>query len=69
MSPASAFRDPDGIPVSALPEELRKLAWWWRQEEARRVAARKDDAGEYRLMQMRPGEPVWVGWHPVNFNG
>ena len=67
MSPSSAFRDPDVIPLSKLPEPLRDRAKSWRQAGAR-VAARKDDAGEYMIMQMRPGEPVWVGWYPVNFN-
>ena len=56
------------IDASKLPTPLRTLARSWRQAGAR-VAARKDDAGEYMIMQMRPGEPVWVGWDPVNFNG
>lgn len=55
------------VDASRLPTPLHTLARSWRQAGAR-VAARKDDAGEYRIMQMRPGEPVWVGWYPVNFN-
>ena len=55
------------VDASRLPTSLHTLARSWRQAGAR-VAARKDDAGEYMIMQMRPGEPVWVGWYPVNFN-
>lgn len=70
MSPASAFRDPDAIPVSKLPEPLRIRAESWRKEMRNvLIAARLDDAGEYRIMKLRGDEPPWVGWSMVNFNG
>ena len=54
------------IHVSRLPPDLRTTAelWWaagWQ------VAARLDDAGEYRIMKLRPGESPWVGWFLVRF--
>ena len=55
------------VDVSRLPESLRIIAESWRQSGAR-VAARKDDAGEFRIMKLRPGESVWVGWYPVFFD-
>lgn len=55
------------IDASRIPEPLRGLARSWRQAGAR-VAARKDDAGEYRIMKMRPGEGIWVGWSTVYFD-
>ena len=71
MSPASAFRDPDAIPVSKLPEPLRIRAKSWRQAAGgwARVAARTDDAGEWRIVLLRSDELCWVGWSMVNFNG
>lgn len=70
MSPASAFRDPDAIPVSKLPEPLRDRAKSWRQAAGgwARVAARTDDAGEWRIVLLRSDELCWVGWSMVNWN-
>ena len=57
------------INLSKLPAELRTLAESWRRAGAR-VAARTDDAGEWRIMKMRPNEAEpWVGWYGVDFNG
>ena len=70
MSPASGLREPYSIPVSKLPEPLRSLAESWRKEMRNVIiAARTDDAGEYRIMKLRGDEPPWVGWSMVNFNG
>lgn len=66
MSPASVFPHPLEIAVSDLPEPLRSLAKSWAQ--LARIAARKDDAGEYMIMKMRPGEGIWVGWSTVYFD-
>ena len=55
------------INVSKLPEPLRGLAQSWRQE-GKRIAARTDDAGEWRIMLLRSDEQCWVGWSMVNFN-
>ena len=54
MSPASAFRDSEAIPVSKLPEPLRDRALSWRRAAGgwARVAARTDDAGEWRISRV-----------------
>ncbi len=53
---------------SQLPEPLRSRAEsWWGQRA--RVAARTDDAGEWRVVLLRSDELCWVGWSMVNFNG
>ena len=56
------------INISKLPEPLRGLAQSWRKE-GKRIAARTDDAGEWRIMLLRGDEPPHVGWSMVNFNG
>lgn len=71
MSPASGLREPYSIPVSKLPAELRSRTESWRAAGGgwARVAARTDDAGEWRVVLLRSDELCWVGWSMVNFNG
>ena len=59
------------INVSKLPEPLRSRAESWRAAGGgwARVAARTDDAGEWRVVLLRSDELCWVGWSMVNFNG
>lgn len=66
MSPVSAFREPSGIPVSTLPVDVRALAIDMHRY-GDRVAARLDDANEWRIMRMRIAEDVWIGWKEINF--
>lgn len=56
------------IGLSKLPEPLRGLAKAWLLQ-GERVAARSDDAGEWRIMKMRPAEEApWVGWDGVSLH-
>jgi len=58
------------VPLSKLPEPLRIRAESWRREMRNVIiAARTDDAGEWRIMRLRGDESPWVGWSMVNFNG
>jgi hypothetical protein len=56
------------IYLSKLPEPMRSRAksWWGQGAE---VAARLDDAGEYRIIKLRPRENPWIGWRLVFFHG
>lgn len=71
MSPASGLREPYSIPVSKLPEPLRSRAESWRAAAGgwARVAARTDDADEWRIVLLRSDEQCWVGLSMVNWNG
>lgn len=66
MSPASAFADWHPIPWSALPGELIRIGAEW-HDAVLRVAARQDDADEWRIVRLLPGEKPWVGWREVEF--
>lgn len=59
------------IYVSQLPEPLRIRAKSWRQAAGgwARVAARTDDADEWRIVLLRSDEQCWVGLSMVNWNG
>lgn len=65
MSPSSAFLYPDPVPLWSLPPELTKLAVEW-SRSGLRVAARRDDANEWRIMKLRVAEAPWVGWREVD---
>ena len=53
------------VPAWALPSELVRLAVSWEKEGAS-VIARQDDANEWRVVKLHPGEAVWAGWREVD---
>ena len=61
----SRFLRPGPVPAWALPSELVTLAVRWEKEGAS-VIARQDDADEWRIVKLQPGEAVWVGWREVD---
>ena len=59
------------IDLEKLPAELQARALAWRNSQwpagSVQVAARLDDANEFRIMRLEHGETPWVGWCLVRF--
>lgn len=69
MSPTSAVSEPNPIPWHHLAHPLLQLAESWHRNGFG-VAARRDDANEWRIMKLRPNEEQpWIGWCLVFFHG